>query len=112
MYEGNTRLAAVRKILKDHENHKVPHDIPCRVILDDVNQEVINAIVGQAHLKGKKGWDSYELNSYLCREFNHRIEIHNESSTEILAQLKESLESRLVGLKQLSKPLHLWTNII
>ena len=88
VYEGNTRLAAVRKILKDHENHKVPHDIPCRVIPDDVNQEVINAIVGQAHLKGKKGWDSYELNSYLCREFNHRIEIHNESSTEILAQLK------------------------
>ena len=25
VYEGNTRLAAVRKILKDHENHKKCH---------------------------------------------------------------------------------------
>tara|TARA_Y100001935_G_C17303094_1_gene510538 strand:- start:1291 stop:2685 length:1395 start_codon:yes stop_codon:yes gene_type:complete len=88
VYEGNTRLAAVRKILKDHENHKVPSDIPCRIIPEDVNQDVINAIVGQAHLKGKKEWDSYELNSYLCREFNHRKQTSKESDTEIREKLK------------------------
>lgn len=88
VYEGNTRLAAVRKILKDHENHKVPNTIPCRVIPEEVNQDVINAIVGQAHLKGKKEWDSYELNSYLCREFRHRKENQQQTETEILTMLK------------------------
>ena len=87
VYEGNTRLAAVRRILQDNINHKVPNDLPCRIIPPDVDQGVINAIVGQAHLKGKKDWDAFEANSYLYREFIYRKE-QGATDQEIYVSLK------------------------
>ena len=87
VYEGNTRLAAVRRILQVSIKHKVPDDLPCRIIPHDVDQGVINAIVGQAHLKGKKDWDAFEANSYLYREFIYRKE-KGDTDQEIYVSLK------------------------
>tara|TARA_B100001250_G_scaffold135842_2_gene116233 strand:+ start:3833 stop:5212 length:1380 start_codon:yes stop_codon:yes gene_type:complete len=101
VYEGNTRLAAVRRLLNDGDN-KVPADLPCRVIPQDVEQGVINAIVGQAHLKGKENWDTFEANSYLHREFMYRKE-NGDKDQDIYLSLKGEFGVNMPKVKLANK---------
>ena len=88
VFEGNTRLAAIRLIVKSGNKTNVPTEIDCRILADDTPQEVINAIVGQAHLDGKKEWESFEANSYLVREFEYRQSLGHPLQ-EIYKDLKD-----------------------
>ena len=83
VYEGNTRLACVKHLLKNEPNSLQKRTIKVEILDPKMEMYHINYIVGRAHLIGKKQWDSYEANSFLYREYQDRREkkFDNESDT-------------------------------
>jgi hypothetical protein len=63
--EGNSRLAAYR-LLCEKDPIKWGK-IKCKVLPQDIDEDLIFRLIGQFHIKGKKPWDPYEQASYLYR---------------------------------------------
>lgn len=63
--EGNSRLAAYRVLAR--QNPSKWARVKCRLLPADINEQLIAALLGQWHLKGKKEWPPYEQAGYLYR---------------------------------------------
>lgn len=68
--EGNTRLAAFRRL-----NDKHPEDprwklIPSKVLQGEVSEQELFLILGTFHVKGKTEWSAYEKAAYIHRMVN------------------------------------------
>jgi hypothetical protein len=88
VFEGNTRLAAVKHILEESLG-SISDYLPVAILPDDMGQAEINAIVGQAHLVGKKEWDSYEAKSFIYREYDYRMKQNDRDEREVIASLNK-----------------------
>lgn len=88
VFEGNTRLAAVKHILEENPGSISDH-LPVAILPNDMGQAEINAIVGQAHLVGKKEWDSYEAKSFIYREYDYRMKKNDRTEREVIASLNK-----------------------
>jgi len=88
VFEGNTRLAAVRAM---HVKGLYPYQdndlIPVYVLPSDMSVDLINTVVGQEQLQTKKDWDSFEMVSYVAREYKSRQE-KQQSDKQIYADMK------------------------
>lgn len=74
--EGNSRLAAYRILAE--QDAVTWAQIKCKVLPNDIQEDLIFKLIGQFHIKGKKPWEAYEQASYLYRrekQTNMRIEI-------------------------------------
>jgi len=68
--EGNTRLWVARELYKKAKSNterKPWENLPCRVIQGDINEEEINYILCNVHIKHKKDWDPFEQACYIAR---------------------------------------------
>lgn len=63
--EGNSRLAAYR-ILNEKDPIKWAK-MKCKVLPNNIDENLIFKLIGQYHIKGKKPWEAYEQASYLWR---------------------------------------------
>lgn len=83
VYEGNTRLAAVRQM---HFKGLSPYNdsdlIPVQILPQTMNEDLINTVVGNEQLNNtKKDWDAFELVAYVAREYEGRAnQGHSEKS--------------------------------
>lgn len=57
--EGNSRLAALRKLNKDEPYEEKWQTVPCR-LLNNLAEEEIDAYLHQIHVQGKTEWSPYE----------------------------------------------------
>jgi hypothetical protein len=80
--EGNTRLAAHRRLFKKTGDPRWV-SIKARVLPDDVTEEELFYILGTFHIKGKTQWNAYEKAAYIHRA----ITVLNKSEDEIATQL-------------------------
>ena len=63
--EGNSRLAAYRILC---ENDPITWGkIKCKILPNDIKDDLVFKLIGQFHIKGKKPWEAYEQASYLYR---------------------------------------------
>jgi hypothetical protein len=68
--EGNTRLWVARELLKkakDLKEKKIWETLPCRLIKGEINEEEINHILCNVHIKRKKDWLPFEQACYITR---------------------------------------------
>ncbi len=68
--EGNTRLWVARELYKrakDNTEKKLWDSLPCRVIQGKINEEEINYILCNVHIKRKKDWIPFEQACYITR---------------------------------------------
>lgn len=63
--EGNSRLAAYRVLARQNPNRWAR--VKCRLLPADIDGQLIAALLGQWHLKGKKEWPPYEQAGYVYR---------------------------------------------
>lgn len=63
--EGNSRLAAYRILAE--QDPVTWSKIKCKVLPNDIKEDLIFKLIGQYHIKGKKPWEAYEQASYLYR---------------------------------------------
>lgn len=89
VYEGNTRLAAVRQM---HINGIAPYRendlVPVQILPDYMDEDLINTVVGNEQLNNtKKDWDAFELVAYVAREYEGRID-QGHSPNSIYASMK------------------------
>lgn len=87
--EGNSRLAAYRLLaIKDPIKWGM---MRCTVLPADIPEELIFALLGQYHIKGKKDWAPYEQAGFLYR----RYKLHKIKKTDLGKEL--GLGSKRVG---------------
>lgn len=98
--EGNSRLCAYRHLYKKakDENEKSQWSwIRSRVIPDDTSDEIIYAILGTWHIKGKAEWKTFEKAAYIYRLKNEYGRTLNEISAmtriKTIANIKNMIES-------------------
>ena len=83
VYEGNTRLAAVRQM---HFKGLSPYNdsdlVPVQILPQTMDEDLINTVVGNEQLNNtKKDWDAFELVAYVAREYEGRAnQGHSEKS--------------------------------
>ena len=102
VFEGNTRLAAVKHLLENSPG-SISDDLPVAILSDDMGQAEINAIVGQAHLVGKKEWDNYEAKSFIWREYDYRMKQNDRDEREVIASLNKEFLVKTSEIKNAVK---------
>jgi len=80
--EGNTRLAAYRRLSQRFPNDDAWLNIPAKV-LDGVSDEELFFILGTFHIKGKNEWGAYEKAAYIHRMVRNL----NKTPQEVARQL-------------------------
>ncbi|MGD0221535.1 MAG: hypothetical protein ABSF71_04300 [Terriglobia bacterium] len=87
--EGNSRLCAYRRLLKDATATGDKDAIAkwsvmrARILPPDTNEKVVFAILGTLHIRGKAEWKPYEQASYLFRQAT----THGMTSAQLAAQI-------------------------
>lgn len=79
--EGNSRLAAYR-LLASMDPIKWSY-VKCKVIPNDVSEEVVFKLLGQYHIIGKKDWDPFEQAHYLYRRKEETKQSMNAIAQEL-----------------------------
>jgi hypothetical protein len=79
--EGNSRLAAYRCLAREDPIRW--GKVKVTLLPEPVESVVIDALLGQYHLKGKTAWLPYEQAGYLYRRVHH----HAESVEDLAAEL-------------------------
>lgn len=70
--EGNSRLAACRWLYQnDTTNAVLWGKVKCTLLPKDIAEQLIFALLGQYHIRGKKDWIPYEQAGFLYRRFHH-----------------------------------------
>lgn len=93
VYEGNTRLA-VAKLLRDNGDTRFSK-IEVNLFPDNTPIKYIKKYVGDAHLKGKNKWNSYEKYGWMYREImSHKDESREAISKCITQVAKDYSETR------------------
>lgn len=85
VYEGNTRLAVVKNLFLN--NDLTSENIPVEILPEDISDDVISSIVGEAHLTGKADWSAFETNSYLERRYSYMINQEGMNHGEAIDKL-------------------------
>ena len=65
--EGNTRLVIYRDLSEKYLNDPQYKKIPCWVLPQTINEDQMNFLRLEAHLRGVTEWDTYEKARYLYR---------------------------------------------
>jgi len=65
--EGNTRLAAYRRLAKKHPDDDRWKTIPAKVLSSEIKPQELFFILGTYHIKGKTEWSAYEKAAYIYR---------------------------------------------
>lgn len=92
VFEGNTRLAAVREMhFRGLPPFKDNDLIPVYILPNEMNVDLINTIVGQEQLQGKKDWDAFEMVSYVAREYEKRNK-NQESDKKIYKDMNREFD--------------------
>lgn len=65
--EGNTRLAAFRRLNDKHPEDPRWKHIPSKVLQGNVSEQELFLILGTFHVKGKTEWSAYEKAAYIHR---------------------------------------------
>lgn len=98
--EGNSRLCAYRhlyKKAKDEDEKSQWSRIRARIIPDDTTDEIIYAILGTWHIKGKAEWKKFEKAAYIYRlesEYGKTLdEISVMTRIKSIAKIKNMIES-------------------
>jgi len=91
--EGNTRLAAFRKIHKQTQDEKWRY-IKARILQDDITDKELFFILGTFHIKGKKEWDAYEKAAYIHRAIKELGMSHEEVGQQ-LGHNKQTIDAML-----------------
>ena len=104
VYEGNTRLAVVKLILK---NDLISENIPVEILPEDISDDVISLIVGEAHLTGKADWSVFD-NSYLDRRCSYMINQEGMNQGEAIDKLAKQFNISSNSIKKLFQPLVSW----
>jgi hypothetical protein len=65
--EGNTRLCCYRRIYSKTDQDSRWRHIKAHVILDNVDEVEIFALLSNYHIRGKKKWEPYEKAACACR---------------------------------------------
>jgi len=81
--EGNTRLAAYRRLHARYPADPTWARIPAKVLHGEVKPEELFFILGTFHIRGKTEWGAYEKAAYIDRMVN---ELH-ESPSVVASQL-------------------------
>lgn len=63
--EGNSRLAAYRKLVKDDPIKW--GKVKCKILPKDIEQSTVLTILGQYHIVGRKDWSPFEQAGFLVR---------------------------------------------
>lgn len=84
--EGNTRLAAYRRLRARFPEDPIWLTIPAKVLPDDLKQEELFFILGTLHLKGKTEWGAYEKAAYIHK----MIKVLGKSPKDIAHQFRHS----------------------
>tara|TARA_B110000977_G_scaffold104707_1_gene136624 strand:+ start:3526 stop:4677 length:1152 start_codon:yes stop_codon:yes gene_type:complete len=93
VYEGNTRLA-VAKVLRDGGDKRFSK-IEINQFPEDTPLKYIKKFVGDAHLKGKNKWNSYEKYGWMYREIMSYKNISKETISKSISQIaKDYSETR------------------
>jgi ParB-like nuclease domain len=80
--EGNSRLAASRW-LYNNEDPIAWAKVKCTLLPADISEQLIFAILGQYHIRGKKDWVPYEKAGFLHRRFTHHKQDIPTVATEL-----------------------------
>ena len=97
--EGNSRLAAYRLLC---ETQPVKWGkIKCKVLPNNIDEELIFRLIGQYHIKGKKPWDAYEQASYL-----YRRTVHSKIPVEVIAEELNIQKATAVNMIAAVKMMH------
>lgn len=80
--EGNRRLAAYLDLHQKNPSISQWEKIKC-VVIQDCTDSDINAILGQFHLQGKKGWKPYEQAGFIYRRRKNDGRTVNQISKEL-----------------------------
>lgn len=92
VFEGNTRLAAVREMhFRGLHPYKDDDLIPVYILPDDMDVDLINTVVGQEQLQTKKDWDAFEMVSYVAREYQKRRN-NQQSDKQIYSDMKREFD--------------------
>ena len=97
--EGNSRLAAYR-MLAEKDAIKW-NKIKCKLLPEDITEDLIFKLIGQFHIKGKKPWDAYEQASYLYRRCTETKSPINVIAEEL--NIKASDAKRMIEAVELMK---------
>jgi hypothetical protein len=87
--EGNSRLCAYRRLLKEatasEDKDAVANwsTIRAKILPEDTNEKVVFAILGTLHIRGKAKWLAYEQASYLFRQAS----THGMTPAQLAAQI-------------------------
>lgn len=127
--EGNSRLAAYRQLARTDAVKW--GKIKCKLLPKDIGENLIFALLGQYHIKGKKDWAPFEQAGFLYRRFTlhdldyaqlareiglskqkveHLIKtyqfMHDNSETDTArwSYYDEYLKSRIIGKARLAYP--------
>lgn len=65
--EGNSRLCAYRHLYKNDPDKEKWKYIRAKVIKTPLTHKLLNTLLCQQHIKGKKDWDAYEKAAYMAR---------------------------------------------
>ncbi|MFZ0699711.1 MAG: ParB/Srx family N-terminal domain-containing protein [Thermoplasmata archaeon] len=68
--EGNTRVLAYRDLHSKFLNDQTFEHIQCKILPPGVDQEVIDFVRIEAHLRGVTPWDAYERARYLFQLYD------------------------------------------
>ena len=79
--EGNSRLAAYRALARLDPIKW--GQMKCRLLPEDINEELIFALLGQYHIKGKKDWAPFEQAGFLYR----RSKSHDVNSAKLALEI-------------------------
>lgn len=91
--EGNTRLAAFRKLHKQTKDDKWRY-IKARILQDDITDKELFFILGTFHIKGKKEWDAYEKAAYIHRAIKE-LGMSYEEVGQQLGHNKQTIDAKL-----------------
>ena len=82
--EGNSRLAACRWLYEnDTDNALLWGKVKCTLLPKDIEEQLVFAILGQYHIRGKKDWLPYEQAGFLYRRFHY----HKEDILTVASEL-------------------------
>ena len=100
VYEGNTRLAAVRQMhLKGISPYNDNDLVPVQILPQTMNEDLINTVVGNEQLNNtKKDWDAFELVAYVAREYENR-QNQGHSDQSIYAGMKNEFDVSTAKVK-------------
>lgn len=106
--EGNCRLCAYRFLYKRAEENNDEDEmlkwsyIKARILPANTNDEVIFAILGTWHIKGKTQWDTYEKAAYLKRlktDYNYSLKVIGDSISQTEKFVRDHIEAYDIMVK-------------